>query len=296
MKRVLKWVGYIVGGLIVIVLLGIGTVYAITSAGMSKSYPTTVAMIAIPNDPSSVARGKHLVEAVGKCQVCHGDNYAGTMMADDAKFAHLSSANITSGKGGIGGTFTDQDWVRTLRYGVGRDGKSLRLMPAEAYTHFNDVDLGQVIAYLKTLPPADATVPRVRSIGPIMRIVSLIGGLPLLPASMISPNLERPVIPEGVTPEYGHYLAQTGGCTGCHTPNLGGNARGGMKTPNLTRSGELAHWTEADFAKALRTGVRPDGRTLSTMMPWQYTRGLTDTEIAATWTYLQTVPPAPTKK
>lgn len=296
MKRVLKWIGYIVVGIVAIIVLGVGTVYAITSTRMSKSYPTNVPTVAIPNDPASIARGKHLVEAVGKCQVCHGDNYTGTMMSDDPMFARLSSANITSGKGGIGGTFTDQDWVRTLRYGVGRDGKSLRLMPAEAYTHFNDTDLGQMIAYLKTLPPADATIPRVRSIGPIARIVSLVGVFPLLPAGMIRPDLKRPVIPERVTPEYGHYLAQTGGCTGCHTSNLGGNASGGMKTPNLTRSGELAQWTEADFTKALRAGVRPDGRTLSTTMPWQYTRGLTDAEIAALWAYLQTVPPAPMKK
>jgi mono/diheme cytochrome c family protein len=295
MKKALKWIGYILGGFVVIILLAVGTVYAITSAKMAKSYPADVATVPVPSDAASIARGKHLVEAVGKCQYCHGDNFSGKELMNDPVFARLTSANITAGKGGISG-YTDQDWVRSLRYGVGRNGKSLLFMPAEAFTHLNDTDLGQMIAYLKTLPPADMTVQRLHSVGPIGRMVSLISDFPLLPASLVPANVDRRVIPEGPTPEYGRYLAESGGCTGCHTPNLGGSASGGMKTPNLTRSGELGHWTQADFVKVLRTGVRPDGRTLSTTMPWQYTRYLDDTELAAMWAYLQSVPSAPIKK
>ena len=50
MKRVLKWLGYILGGLIVVLLLAVGTVYAITSSRMSKSYSTSVPALAIPTD------------------------------------------------------------------------------------------------------------------------------------------------------------------------------------------------------------------------------------------------------
>ena len=77
MKRALRWLGYIVGVLIVLILAGVGTVYAISSSRMNKSYPTTVEAVSIPTDTVSKARGKHLVEAVGKCQSCHGDNFAG---------------------------------------------------------------------------------------------------------------------------------------------------------------------------------------------------------------------------
>ena len=38
MKRVLKWVGYIAAGFVVVVLVAVGTVYAITSTRMSKKY------------------------------------------------------------------------------------------------------------------------------------------------------------------------------------------------------------------------------------------------------------------
>ena len=69
----------------------------------------------------------------------------------------------------------------------------------------------------------------------------------------------------------GEYLAKAGGCLGCHTeakkdavPFAGGRALktpfGTFYGPNLTphpRAG-LGRWTEADFARAMRRGVRPD--------------------------------------
>jgi cytochrome c553 len=296
MKRVFKWLGYVVGALVVVILLAVGTVYAITSSRMSKSYSTTVPPLAIPSDSASVARGRHLTETVGKCQGCHGDNYAGTVFSDDAIFMHLTSANLTSGKGGIGGTYKDEDWVRAIRYGIGRDGKSLRFMPAEAFTHFSDADLSQIIAYLKTLPPADINFTPARSVGPIGRAVYLFAGLPLLPAELIPANLARAAVPEGPTVQYGKYLVDAGGCRNCHGENLGGSKAGETPTPNLTPSGELGKWTEADFVKVIRTGVRPDGRTLSTFMPWQLMKGLTDTELSAYWAYLHSVAPAPIVK
>lgn len=294
MKRALKWVGFIVGGFVVIILLAVGTVYAITSSRMQKSYSSDVPAVKIPSDSASIARGKHLTESVGKCQACHGEDYAGKIVMDDAVFAKLTSSNLTSGKGGIGGQYTDEDWVRAVRYGIGRDGKSLLFMPSEAFTHFSDTDLGQIIAYLKTLPAADRTVTPARSVGPIGRMVYLFAGFPLLPATLIAPDLDRRAITESPTAEYGRYLAETGGCTSCHAANLGGQKAGDMVTPNLTRSGELAGWTQADFVKAIRTGQRPDGRILSAEMPWPFMTGLTDLELEAIWKHLQSVTPAPT--
>jgi mono/diheme cytochrome c family protein len=293
MKTVLKWIGYIVGTLAVLIVVAVGTVYAITSSRMGKTYSTTVPAIAIPTDSASIARGQHLATAVGKCQACHGDNWAGKIFSDEAVFAKLTTPNLTRGKGGIGSTYTDVDWVRSLRYGIGRNGKSLVFMPAESYTHFSDTDLGQVIAYLKTLPPADLAVTPMRSPGPIMRILYLTGKFPMLPASIIDHNMARPAVPEGPTKEYGEYLIKAGGCQNCHGENLGGGTAENMPVPNLTKAGELGKWSEADFDKVLHTGVRPDGRILSAVMPWAYMNGLTATEVSAMWQYLQSVPPVP---
>jgi hypothetical protein len=46
-------------------------------------------------------------------------------------FARLASVNLTRGKGGIGQTFSDSDYVRSIRYGVRPDGKPVIFMPSE---------------------------------------------------------------------------------------------------------------------------------------------------------------------
>ncbi|MEO5589932.1 MAG: cytochrome c, partial [Gemmatimonadaceae bacterium] len=135
MLRLLKWIGYLVGALVLVIVVGVGVVYAVTSSRMGKTYSTTVEPVAVPTDSESIARGRHLTEAVGKCQECHGDSYAGKFAFDAPVFARLTAPNLTSGKDGIGGTYTDLDWVRTLRYGLGRDNKPLIFMPSEAYTN-----------------------------------------------------------------------------------------------------------------------------------------------------------------
>lgn len=292
MKRAIKWLGSIVGVLIVLILAGIGTAYAITMTRMDRDYPTSVESVRIPADPASVARGKHLVVAIGKCQVCHGDNYGGMKVLDGGGFAHLTSANLTSGKGGIGRAFTDADYIRAMRHGVGRDGKSLLFMPAEAFYNFNDTDLGQIIAYLKTLPPADRNVAPERSIGPIARAVSLMTPFPLLSAPLVPVGEPRPAeVHPAPTREYGEYLSKPGGCTSCHGASLSGGTKiDGVLAANLTPGGEVGKWTEADFMKAIRTGVRPNSTVISAVMPWQYARNMTDDEIHALWLYIHSIP------
>lgn len=292
MKRALVWLGSIIGVLVLLLAAGLGTVYGITMTRMGKDYPTSVESIRVPTDSVSLARGKHLVEAVGKCQVCHGDNYAGTAFFHDAVFAQLTAPNLTSGKGGIGSTFTDDDYVRAIRHGVGKDGKSLLFMPSQAFYHFNDKDLGAVIAYIKSLPPADQTVPSKRSIGPIGRAVYLLSDFPLLSAPLVPVGEPRPAdVPPGPTKEYGEYLAKAGGCTSCHGPSLSGGSKiDGVAAANLTAGGEVGKWTEEDFTKAIRTGVKPNGQILSAAMPWPYAKNMTDDEIRATWLYIHSLP------
>jgi mono/diheme cytochrome c family protein len=216
-------------------------------------------------------------------------------MMDEPIFMRLTAPNLTAGKGGIGSTYTDADWVRSIRYGVGRDGKPLIFMPSEAFTAMSDVDLGAMISYLKGLPPADAAAEPARSPGPISRIAYLAGGFPLIPAEMIDRTRARPHVTPGVSVEYGRYLSETGGCTSCHLPNLAGGAKmSDAVSANLTPGGPLKNWTEADFFKAIRTGTRPDGTKISEEMPWKSMAGLTDDELRATWMFLQSVPPVAT--
>ena len=291
MKRVLMVVGRIFGIIVGLLVFAVIGVYGITSYRINKNQEMHVGMVPIPTDPAAVARGKHLAEAVGKCQACHGDNYAGKIVMDAPVFVNLTSSNLTSGKGGIGKDYRDEDWVRAIRYGIGPTGKPLLFMPSESFTYFNDADLGAMIAYLKSLPPADRTIERRRSVGPIGRMVFLTGGFPLLPVELIDRGSRPAPIKQGVTKEYGEYLAMAGGCAGCHGESLsGGRPIENLKSTNLTPGGPLAKWSEADFITALREGKRPDGTIISAVMPWPYMKGLTDDEIRAMWLYIHSLP------
>src|SRR5262249_2975511 len=60
--------------------------------------------------------------------------------------------------------------------------------------------------------------------------------------------------------------------------------------PNLTfdRATGIAAWSERDFVRALKRGVRPDGRALQ--YPMALYADLSDHEIGAIYDYLKTVP------
>ena len=163
------------------------------------------------------------------------------------------------------------------------------------FARFTDDDMGDLISYLKSVPPVDRdSVPI--SVGPVARALLLAGKIQLS-ADLIDHTRVRPdVVKPGVTVAYGRYLAA--GCTGCHGPNLSGGKIdiGPPDWPqarNLTPVGDLAKWTEADFLKALRTQIRPDGTRLSEVMPTAFGQ-MNDTELKALWAYLQTLPPAAT--
>jgi mono/diheme cytochrome c family protein len=105
--RWLKWVGYGIGGLVLVILLGIGVVYAITSAHLAKKYEIPATPISVSSDSASLARGRHLATAIGKCVECHGENLAGRVLGDNAVFGRLVASNLTNGRGGALARYDD---------------------------------------------------------------------------------------------------------------------------------------------------------------------------------------------
>ncbi|MEO5510686.1 MAG: c-type cytochrome [Longimicrobiales bacterium] len=292
MKKWLRRAAIGAGSIVTFVLLLAIGVYGFSSRGMSKKYEVQDAALSIPTDSASVAWGQRMATAIGKCVECHGADLAGKTMMENGAMGLLASSNLTRGKGGIGATYTDADFVRALRHGVRPDGSTLVFMPSQEYTYFNDEDLAALIAYLRTIPPVDKDKPQTQ-LGPVARVLYLTKAMPLIPAEWIDhESMARPVIARGPTAEYGKYLARVGGCKGCHSENLAGGSAGEPGTPpaaNLTPAG-IGKWTYDDFVRALRQGTRPDGRTLSPAMPFVYTAQMTDDEIRAVWEYLKTVP------
>ncbi|MFL5502337.1 MAG: cytochrome c [Gemmatimonadaceae bacterium] len=292
MNRVTKWVGRGLVALIGLLLIGIVVVYALSTRRMNKVYTVREPPLAIPTDSISVAKGQHFVQAIGKCATCHGDDYAGKVITDDVPIGRVYSANLTRGSGGIGASFTDADYVRAIRHGIKKDGRPMLFMPTDSYYYINDEDLANSIAYLKTLPAVEAVLPTTR-IGPVARALSLMTNFPLIPAERIPHGGPRPAkVAAGPTREYGEYLVAAGACRSCHVQDLSGGVpiAKDLLSANITPAA-IGKWTEADFHKVLTTGIRPDGRMISAVMPWPYTRFLTDEEIQAMWLYIHSLPP-----
>lgn len=290
MRTVLKWIGILLGGLLALVVVALIAIYLITEERLNKVYD--IAPESVPISQEALTEDHKFPEvAVTFCRECHGQNLAGQVLEDDPMVGRLVAPNLTSGKGGIGATYSDEDWVRALRHGVGQDGKSLIVMPSNTFYYFSDEDLGYVIATIKNAPPIDNELPETR-LGPGARLFVLQEPY-LLTATVIDHTGPRPETPAPeISVEYGKYLSVA--CVDCHGENFAGGDQVGAGL-NLTRGGELANWTEQDFIETLRTGIAPDGKKLDLEnMPTRVFGKFSDLELRAIFLYIQSLPPVET--
>ncbi len=299
MKRFLKWAGMVVGGLVGIIVAAIIVLSIIGGLRVNRQYDVQVTAIAIPNDAVAVARGKHLAEAVTFCHACHGADLSGDVLDDAPLIATIVAPNLTTGRGGVVSSYSDADFVRSIRHGVNPEGRGLMVMHSDVFNNLSAEDLGAIIAYVRSVPPVDREVPasKVGVVGKVLVALGLFdnGALPFLPAEHIdhtAPLAQMP--PQGVTVEYGRYLISITLCAMCHGAVLQGGlpvAPGSPPGPNIAVYGTMGAWTVDDFAKPLRTGVMPDGsRSLNPeWMPWDVYANLTDDEVQAMWLYIQSL-------
>ncbi len=98
----------------------------------------------------------------------------------------------------------------------------------------------------------------------------------------------------------GAYLARAGGCHACHKDDGGGGGKvatsfGTLIAPNITpdRDHGIGRWREAQFVAAMRYGRSPTGVRYYPGFPYTAYSGLTDTDLADLWAYLQAQAPVP---
>lgn len=287
----------LLAGLIAVVGLLVVAVFGISSYRMSRTIAFTDGAPPIPTDTATLARGRYLATAIAKCTECHGADLGGKLAVDAGPVGTMYGPNLTSGVGGLGPSRTDADLVHAVRHGLGPGGRLLRFMPSLDWFGMADEDVGAIVAYVRSVPPVDRTMPA-SVVKPLGRALYVAGQLPLHEAELIdhaAPRAPRPA--SGATAEYGAYLARIGGCTGCHGPGLSGGQVPGTPpefkpAANLTPEG-IGHYTEADFFTALREGRKPDGSAIDPFMPWALTKLMTDDDTRAIWKYLISVPRKP---
>ncbi len=290
MKTIFKWIGIVLGSVIGLIIVTAITLYIIGNSRLNKTYEFSTDNIIIPTDAASIEAGKHHVETL--CTHCHTNDLSGKLWFSFAPAGSVDSSNLTSGAGGIGSEFTDEDFVRAIRHGVDMDGKPIFMPAVEAFQSMSDEDLGEVIAYLKTIPPVDNTTNG-QQFTPLAKILIGIGVIKL-PVEVVSHNTNITAPAQAISVEYGEYLVNINGCKDCHAKDLSGGAYPqpgvSLLVPNITPASEAGSWMEEEFISTIRSGATPDGRQLNPeYMPWPQIRLSTDDELRAIWMYLQTV-------
>lgn len=292
-----KWFkrsAWLAGGFIGLMVALYGAAWAKTENALATRYQIADAPLRFQSNAAERERGAHLYTVLG-CAECHGEGGVGKVVIDAGPVARVTAPNLTPAA--LADRYGADELAAAIRHGVGPDGLPLRFMPVGDFKDLSDADTAALVAHLQTLPDSDNAPPPFE-IRPLGRVLYLLGKLDLVPAAELdhSPRV-RISPPQGPNAAYGAYLAQT--CTGCHGHDLAGQRVPGTppelpEAANLTpHASGLAGWTEADFVKVIRQGVRPDGRELHGFMPWKAYANMTDDELRAIWLHLSALPPTP---
>lgn len=273
-------------------------------------FRTTTDKFNTSKSSESFDRGKNLTFNI--CGGCHYDHslnkFIGKHLNDLPKIAgKLYSANLThSATHGIPAQYTDAELFYLLKTGIGKDG---RFRPYMMRPMMADDDINDIIVYLRSnddaVQAADTTVGKTH-----INFIGNIGIRYLAKPQPYNKGIPRPNENEAVN--YGRYLVAVIGCYHCHSQKAKalnysdpektkGYLEGGMKLkdpqgkrlygPNLTPNKEtgIGNFTKEEFRQAITEGITPSSTKLSPPMP-KFIH-LTDKQINAIYSYLQSLPP-----
>ena len=293
MKRWIKVSAIAAGAVVVLAGVAFATALQLGERKMHRRIAIDPPAVAAATDATSLERGRYLFMSRG-CADCHGANGVGRNVVDDGGML-IHAPNITPAKGSVVTSYQAADWVRSIRHGVKPSHEPILVMPSEDYNRLTDTDFAALVGFVRQLPAAEGPGATIH----FPPMVKALYGLGLIPdaAQKIDHTLppSRPIA-EGVTPEHGAYVANA--CIGCHGAALsGGKIPGGPPdwpaAANLTPApdGAMARYPTAEsFATMLRTGKRPDGSAVSTVMPFAALKAMNDTDVQAMYLHLKRLP------
>lgn len=313
MKKFFKILGYILGVLVLILLIGF--IY------FNSKYPNVdkPKNIKVEITPERIARGKYLAYNVVGCMDCHAlrdwTKYAGPITPGTEgkggdKFSremgfpgNIYTKNITPA---AISNWTDGELIRAITQGVNKKNEALfPLMPYLNFNHLSQEDLYSIVSFIRSLPPINNNIPERELDFPLNLIVRT------MPLQTYTPGM----IDKKDPVNYGKYLVTIASCNECHTPAKEGEPLPGMmlaggqefnlpfgtiRTPNLTPDTEtgIGKWTKEEFIDRFKSfdsdsarniSVKPD--EFNTIMPWTFYGGMTREDLGAIYDYLRTIKP-----
>ncbi len=252
----------------------------------------------------SLERGEYLVRGPAACGNCHtpqgtdgpdmSNELAGFLVVKSDAF-EAWAGNITPGSRIA--NWTDEELARAIREGIRPDGSVIGPpMPVAIYRGLSDDDLMSIVMFLRTVPASNIETP------------PSVYNIPL-PQNYGPAIVSVPSIPEGVTVEYGEYLAgPVAHCVDCHTTlgaegpmldtHLGAGGHefhgpwGTSRAPNLTPHNDgVSNYTDDELKVMITLGQRPDGSRMLPPMGYKYFARISPDDLDAIILYLRQLPP-----
>jgi mono/diheme cytochrome c family protein len=293
-----------------LIVVGVGfSAYALLTVGDGRetNAPQPMAAGAPVAIAAPLARGEYLTRAAD-CIACHtvpdGQPFSGGV-AFKMPFGTIYSSNITADNETGIGAWRDDDFVRALHAGVGKNGEPLYpAFPYTSYTALSRDDILSIKAYLFSLPVAHAPAkPNELSFPYNQR-----WGLSYWNALFLRKERFEPAQDKSDAWNRGAYLATAlGHCNECHTPRnilyalkhdreLAGEVLQGWKAYNITsdKTDGIGGWTDQQLADYLGKG-HANGRGAASGPMSEVVQNslqyLAPEDIAALVTYLRDVKP-----
>jgi len=310
MKRFLKAVG--IGLMGVVVLLAVAISLTVGWRPFLGPRARALTDHKFEPTPERLERGRYLANYVTGCTDCHSphDWKARGAPAIESKLGagqvfpgmfpgSVVAPNITPDAETGGGTWTDDQFARAIREGIGHDGRTLfPLMPYEKFRSLSDEDLASTVVYLRSLPAVRNALPKTEIIFPVKYLMR--SAPEPLTAPVPAPDLSTPE-------KHGEYLVRIADCVDCHTPQqkgqynmalafAGGFEFSGTPLPFVTSANitpdpsGISYYDENLFLEVMHTG-KVNARELSGMMPWLVYGRMTDQDLKAIFAYLRTLKP-----
>lgn len=306
---ILKWVGAILGVLILFLVLFV-------SIRGNRTFDTPLPNLAASQDSAVIARGKYLAFGPAHCVSCHApmDKFDKIEKGLEMPLIGGWELNIPPGsfrapnltpdmETGIG-SYSDGQLARALRYSVRHNGKAL--FPFMPFQNMSDADVIALISFLRSQPPVKNEL-KTTELSFLGKALSAFG--------LIDPEGPVETPPKWVEIDssivYGEYVTNSvANCRGCHTLRdlktgafTGPSFAGGMPmesdpaieglsfvTPNITphmQDGVMARWDEATFINRFQAGRVHKGSP----MPWGAFSRMNEIELKAVYRYLQSLEP-----
>jgi len=290
LRRILKWIGIALGGVLALVLLAFAFAFFYVESVLNKQHDVPAHSVVVPTDSAAIAEGKRLATIRGCYGGCHGPEAEGEVMFDEPLIARAVAPSLAY----LSREYTPAQFERAVRHGVVGEGNTVLIMPSIAFTHMSDEDLGTIIAFLRSLPEDDGPLTEMdpRAFGYFMLTMGFFQDFTLAPEEIDHAAPHRAFTPTD-TLALGEYLAMSI-CSLCHGSDLRGGEGMENQAPNLSIA---AAFSLEGFTQVLREGIGLGDRELNEMKEAAESfKHFTDDEIAALHAYLSTLPPEHTEE